>query len=166
MDSDEKSYLKTRRYIMFKYLIIIFITLTPMAWHTYQMSNLMPEQIFFLFYSIAMILIRTFQFAVVIDLIKIRLEMINEKICKTIRNCELRPSKYEITQCLLQVRTAYEIVHDVTMIINQNRGLSILSISTAYSILLIGFSYCRLSQFFKNVQIITHERKKFSKFLL
>lgn len=145
--------------IAWKYIIIILLLLIlgfNVATIKYETT---PIQAVFYLYSFTMMLTRNFQFTVVIDLIRIHLEMIILHIQSIIKKKE--KDKHLVKETLLHVKDSYEKVHDIASMINQYRGLSALFISSLYSVLIVGITYCRLVNFLKNVQLISNTGETF-----
>lgn len=142
--------------IIWKYTIIIIVVLafgSSVASIKYKHS---PAQAFFYFYCITMMMTRNFQFNVSIDIIRAHLEMINLDLQMTLKEQKSKTYKFKVKETLLRTKETYEKLYDVSAMINQYRGLSALFISSLYSVLIVGLTYCRLVNFLKNIQIISN----------
>uniref|UniRef100_A0A336N0E6 Gustatory receptor n=1 Tax=Culicoides sonorensis TaxID=179676 RepID=A0A336N0E6_CULSO len=138
--------------VIWKYLIITIIAVI-LAYHVMKLKyEIAPILAYFFVYSFSMMITRNFQFTVAIDLLKIHLEILNMKLEKQ----EYHKNEWNIEEILLEVKKTYEKIHDATTMINRYRGLSALFISTLYSVMIVGITYCRLVNFLKNVQIISN----------
>lgn len=149
-------FLRKFNVIVWKYIIIIVVILIlglGVATIKYESS---PFQAYFYFYSYMMMLTRNFQFNVTTDIIRIHLEMINLEIQTTIKKQRSESYKCIAKETLLGVKEMYEKIYDIAAMINHYRGLSALFISSLYSVLIVGITYCRLVNFLKNVQIISN----------
>lgn len=144
---------KKLRRLAHKYLSFFVLLSIVELTGNIELAGIQVRQIFVWLYYIMFQILRVFQFSIAFEMVKLELEQINNDLH------HLNKVKYTITHAsmrirLINIRTAYERVYNLSMMINNSNAYSLLSLSILMATSATCTAYWMVLALLKNVKII------------
>lgn len=148
--------------LIYKRLMIVFVLWIFRGYYLYnilQLKLFLPGHEYIIVYYHITLTILYLKFNVPIDLIIIKLESINIELQEFLDKRIIRSCPDQIKIMALYVRDEYEKVHEISMMINDATGYSMLTFGLVQVAFLVSSTFWFALGLIRDMKIMSHTRK-------